>query len=424
MRIFWNDSELMLPASSNSPSDQLRVGNAPAPLTRSTRIGRALFVDPVVVVGEDVLVVDAPEVGEERLGVADRHRAGAADGDGLEVLVAQEGAVTATSGLVVLVGGDAGPRELLLAGRPDGEDLGVLVEVVAQRLLDLRRLHAPVLGLRRPELDHVVLDRDDGRLGSAALDDDHVVAGELHLGRERAAHVAVVEDAGHRALAAHDEARRRADVGAGERPRDEEDGVVLRPGVETLRDLLPHVAQEQALAADVLLGPLHVERLDGGGARAQVDPEHFALVEVQCVLLKTYGGITTVPPGGPHAAPAIGSRERGSTGLCHSSRPGTRRGNAGKRPRCRAKRSRKAERAWPFWLAAGGARRTPVRAPAAKDVLRGGRPGGCSRLPAARPGRSLCAAASRGAPGQSGCAGSCPGASGRFLMFSAWSHLL
>ena len=39
MRIFWNDSELMLPASSNSPSDQLRVGNAPAPFTRSTRIG-------------------------------------------------------------------------------------------------------------------------------------------------------------------------------------------------------------------------------------------------------------------------------------------------------------------------------------------------------------------------------------------------
>ena len=122
---------------------------------------RALFVGPEVVLGEDVLVVDAVHVVEERLGVADGHRAGAADGDGLEVLVAPEGAVTASSGLVVLVGGDAGPGDLLLAAGTDGERLDVRVDVLAHGRFDLRGRHAPVLGLRRHELDHVVLDGHD-----------------------------------------------------------------------------------------------------------------------------------------------------------------------------------------------------------------------------------------------------------------------
>ncbi len=38
-RIFWNDSELMLACSSKMPADQLRVGKAPAPLTKSTSTG-------------------------------------------------------------------------------------------------------------------------------------------------------------------------------------------------------------------------------------------------------------------------------------------------------------------------------------------------------------------------------------------------
>ena len=113
-----------------------------------------------------------------------------------------------------------------------------------------------------------------------AGDDDHVVAGELHLRGERAAHVAVVEDAGLRTLAAHHEAGGGADAGAGERAGHEDDRVLRRPRVDPRRDLVPQIAQKQALAADVALGPLHVERLDGRGARAQVEPEHLALIEV------------------------------------------------------------------------------------------------------------------------------------------------
>ena len=146
-------------------------------------------------------------------------------------------------------------------------------------------LRPQYFGCGRQELDDVVPDGHDHRLGGLALDDDGVVARELHLRGERAADVAVVEDAGSGALAAHDEARRRAHVRPGERPGHEDDGALRGPRVDLRRHLFPHVAQEQALAADVLLSPLHVERLDDGGARAQVDPEHFALVEVQCVLL-------------------------------------------------------------------------------------------------------------------------------------------
>ncbi len=182
-------------------------------------------------------------------------------------------------------------------------------------------LEAPVLGLRRHELDDVVLDRHDDRRRRLAGDDDRVVAGELHLRGERAAHVAVVEDAGGRALAADDEARRRADAGAGEGSGHEDDGTLGRPGVDLGRHLVPQVAQKQALAADVLLGPLHVERLDGGGARAQVDPEHFALVEVQCVLLKTCDRSRHRFPADRTRLQRV-SRKRGSTGSSHSSRPG------------------------------------------------------------------------------------------------------
>src|SRR5450756_2045325 len=246
---------------------------------------RALLVGPEVVFGEHVLLVDAVQVREERLGVAHRDTPGAAHDEGLQVLLAHEGAVTAAPGLVVLVGAHAGPRDALFAGRADGERLGVGVDVPAHGLLDLGGLHAPVLGRRRAELDDVVLDDDHGRLGGLALDDDRVVAGELHLGRERASDIAVVEDPGGRALAAHHQTRGGADAGTGEGAGHEDDGRLGGPRIHLWRDLVPHVTEQQSLAADVLLGPLHVERLDGRGARTQVDPEYFTLVESQCVLL-------------------------------------------------------------------------------------------------------------------------------------------
>ena len=167
--------------------------------------------------------------------------------------------------------------------------------------------------------------------------------------------------------------------------------VLRRPRVDPRRDLLPHVAQQQALAADVALGPLHVERLDGGGARAQVDPEHLALVEVQCVLLTTCVGIPTVPLRRTASGSSV-SQGTWDYRLRHSSRRPARGATARKRPACRAKRSRnRAPAPWPL--------------------------PGAGRAPGADAGARL------GAP--TGCVGySRPGASGRFLMFSAACHLL
>ncbi len=127
------------------------------------------------------------------------------------------------------------------------------------------------LSLAGRNFDVPVLDPQHHRLGGLPRDDDEVVPGELHLRGERAAHVAVVEDARRRALGAHDQPRAGAHVGAGERTGHQEDGVVRRPRVDLRRHVLPHIADEQTFAAHVLLGPLHVERLDHGLHGRQVD---------------------------------------------------------------------------------------------------------------------------------------------------------
>ena len=103
------------------------------------------------------------EIGEESLGIADADGAGAADSQRLEVLATHESAVTAPAGLVILVGGDTGPAQLVLTGRADGEHLGVGVEVRAQGGLYLRGEHAGVFGGRHED-DLAVLDGDHDRL--------------------------------------------------------------------------------------------------------------------------------------------------------------------------------------------------------------------------------------------------------------------
>src|SRR5665647_2387539 len=126
-------------------------GHGPCAVHEVDEDRRALLVGPKVVFGEHVLLVDAVQVREERLGVTHRDTPGAAHDERLKVLLAHEGAVTAAPGLVVLVGADAGPRDALFAGRADGERLGVGVDVLAHGLFDLGGLHAPVLGRRRAD---------------------------------------------------------------------------------------------------------------------------------------------------------------------------------------------------------------------------------------------------------------------------------
>ena len=74
MRIFWKASELMPSMPVEGAGGPVAGGMTPASLMSLTEDRRALFVGPEVVLGEDVLGVDAVHVVEERLGVADGRR--------------------------------------------------------------------------------------------------------------------------------------------------------------------------------------------------------------------------------------------------------------------------------------------------------------------------------------------------------------
>ena len=217
---------------------------------------------------------------DEGGGVADGDRAGAAHDDRLEVLAAHDGAGAAAPGLVVLVGGEAGEGDELLAGGARGEDLVPRAHLLAHELLEGRRLEAPEAALRRQELHPVVLDQHEHRVRRPAGHDHHVVAGELELGGERAADVGVQERARRRALAAHGEARARGRGGAGERAAGEDERVLGRERVGARRQLGEEVAQQEPLAADVQPGPLLVERLDRRRQGGHVEPQHASGVEV------------------------------------------------------------------------------------------------------------------------------------------------
>ena len=262
---------------------------ARAPVPRRQRPGgvdevdeerRALLVGPGVVRGEDAVVLQFEQISGERGGVADGDRAGAAHDHGLEVLAAHHGAGASAPGLVVLVRGEAGEGDELLAGRARGEDLVPRAHLLAHLLLEGRRLEAPEAALGRQEVHPVVLDQHEHRVRRPARHDHHVVARELELRRERAADVGVQQRSGRRALAAHGEARAGRRGGAGERAAGEDERVLGSERVGARRQLGEQVPEQEALAADVQPGPVFVERLDRRRQGGQVEPQHASGVEV------------------------------------------------------------------------------------------------------------------------------------------------
>ena len=111
--------------------------------------------------------------------------------------------------------------------------------------------------------------------GALPVTIDGVVAGELHLGRERASDVAVVEDPGGRALAAHGQPGAGGHSGAGERPGREDQRVLRRQRVRARREFGEKVAEEQSLAADVQPGPSICRAARPSRVRRRhVEPQH------------------------------------------------------------------------------------------------------------------------------------------------------
>ena len=143
-----------------------------------------LFAGLIELARPDVL--DVLDELDEALGIGDAHRARALHRDGLEVLGTHdraEGAHTRDGGLV---GQDGGEDGHVLASRADGGDARLAVRALPELVLHGEVVHTPQVR-SVADLYDVVVDVDiDGLLG-LALDENAVVAGELHLGGEVAA---------------------------------------------------------------------------------------------------------------------------------------------------------------------------------------------------------------------------------------------
>jgi hypothetical protein len=134
-------------------------------------------------------VLELEHIGRESRGVADRHRAGAADDHRFQVLAAHHRAGAAAPGLVILVGGEAGERHEGFAGRARGEHLVPRAHVLPDLLFEGGRLETPEATLGRQEVHPVVFDEHEDGIWGPAGDQHHVVAGELELRGERATDV-------------------------------------------------------------------------------------------------------------------------------------------------------------------------------------------------------------------------------------------
>ena len=222
----------------------------------------------------------------------------AAERDGLEVLAAHDGAQALAAGHPALVD-DAGHARELLAGRADAADADVLVvQLVLDDQLRVGAGEAPEL-LGAAELHLAVLDPQIGGLFGLALDDQHVVAGALHLHGEVPAGGGHTHGAGGGRLRVDGHAARAGDGGAGERARGEDELVLGAERVAVGRDLVVEVLDGEARPADEVLRHVVRKRLFFEGLVGEVDPQNLA-------------GVATLV----HVAPlSPGGRRRCQSGL-------------------------------------------------------------------------------------------------------------
>ncbi len=122
----------------------------------------------------------------------------------------------------------------------------------------------------------VILQQQIDRLGRATLEDDHVPAGVLHLVAEEAAGVGAGDRAGERPLGHHRIAPRRRGAGPGQGTGGHDQLVLRRQRIDLGIDLIRQVFGRQSTLAEIVLGPLHIERLGRAGALSQVNAQNFS----------------------------------------------------------------------------------------------------------------------------------------------------
>ena len=204
------------------------------------------------------------------------HAYRAAHRDRLEILAAHDRADTGAAGGAVQVVDDCRIQAAGLAGAAyRGHPYKwVLVPGLDGRLGFPDRLAPQPGGVQ--QFGMVVGDAQVDRRGGAAFEDHHVPAGHLQLGAKVAARVGTGDRPGQRALGDDGIAPAGGGHGAGQRAGGPDDLVLGRQRVDLGIDLLDIVFGCQATLAQVVLGPLHVERLAGAGAGSEVDTQDFS----------------------------------------------------------------------------------------------------------------------------------------------------
>ena len=215
--------------------------------------------------------------GHEGLGVVHGNALGAMNRDGLEVFRAHDGADAGASGGAVQVIDYAGELDAVLAGQADRGDFHERVLVLRlERRLGLPHGLAPKIA-GRDDFHVVVLDAQVAGLGRLAVNDDHIVAGELKLGAELAARIGAGDGVGQRALGDNRIAPAGRGHGAGQRPGGEDQDILRRHGVGLGVHVLHEVFRRQATLTEIRVGPFHVERFGFGRTLGEVDPKNLFL---------------------------------------------------------------------------------------------------------------------------------------------------
>ncbi len=134
-------------------------------------------------------------------GIGNFNGAGTTDRNALQVLGADDAAVSGSSCSAPHIVKGAGKPHHVFAGRPDEHNVNVLVaQLFFYHLVRLAGEFAPQVACIT-DLDLVVIDPDIDRMFCPALNDNLIIAGIFQLCAPVTAHVGVTESAGERALA-------------------------------------------------------------------------------------------------------------------------------------------------------------------------------------------------------------------------------
>ncbi len=207
------------------------------------------------------------------LDVADA--AGAADGHRLEILRGHHGAHARAARRAVQIVDDAGIQAARLRGAADrGNSQQRVLMFLVDQLVYCPDGFPPQV-VRRQQLGVLVLHVQINGRRRFALEYDHVPSGVFHLGADEAARVRAGDGAGQRTLGDHRITPARGGCGSGQRSGCHDQLVFASKGIALGIDLLDQVSRRQPSLPQILLRPLHVERLGGDFPLAEIDAQNF-----------------------------------------------------------------------------------------------------------------------------------------------------